>query len=115
MCFRAEKESVQVQKYSQFFKSQKRKAICNFCDQIELNLSLSFFKLNCLHRPFFCQKKGKSCAKQRQAQAVLHKKEKHKGKKTLRAYCDLAYREEGKEKSIIAAGPLRVAAVIAGI
>lgn len=46
---------------------------------------------------------------------MLHKKEKHKGKKTLRAHCDLAYREEGKEKSIIAAGPLRVAAVIAGI
>lgn len=45
----------------------------------------------------------------------FHKKEKHKGKKTLRAHCDLAYREKGKEKSIIAVGPLRVAAVIAGI
>lgn len=57
----------------------------------------------------------KSCEERRNAEDVLHKKEKHKGKKTLRAHSDLAYREEGKEKSIIAAGPLRVAAVIAGI
>lgn len=47
---------------------------------------------------------------------MKHKKEKHKGKKSLRAaHCDLAYREKGKEESIIAAGPLRVAAVIAGM
>lgn len=57
-----------------------------------------------------------SSKKKRNEENNLHKKEKkHKGKKTLWAHCDLAYREKGKEKSIIAAGPLRVAAVIAGI
>lgn len=66
-----------------------------------------------MFRLFFFFKKH--CEERRKAEDVLHKKEKHKGKKTLRAHCDLAYREEGKEKSIIAAGPLRVAAVIAGI
>lgn len=45
----------------------------------------------------------------------LKKKENYRRKKTLRAHCDLACMEKGKEKSIIAAGPLRVAAVIAGI
>lgn len=114
MCFRTENESVHVQKYSRFFKSQKKKAVCRFCDQIEVNPS-SFLNLTAYMRPFDRPKKGKWCAEHRQARAVLHKKEKHKGKKSLRADCDLAYREEGKEKSIIAAGPLREAAVIAGI
>lgn len=50
-----------------------------------------------------------------EAQTDWQEKGRHKGKESLRAQRDLAYREKGKEESIIAAGPLRVAAVIAGI
>lgn len=70
---------------------------------------LSFLTSLCLETLILSNKK------KRNEENNLHKKKKHKGKKTLWAHCDLAYREKGKEKSIIAAGPLRVAAVIAGI
>lgn len=50
-----------------------------------------------------------------EAQTKWREEEKHKGRRSLRARRDLACREKGKEESITAAGPLRVAAVIAGI
>lgn len=65
------------------------------------------FKLHCVQRPWFYLVK--------EEKRITCKRRKITKEKTLWAHCDLAYREKGKEKSIIAAGPLRVAAVIAGI
>lgn len=79
--------------------------MCNFWDEIQLNLSY-FLHLTAYTETVQSRDGHRLCCTRRKST---------KERKVLQAYCDLAYRGEGKEKSIIAAGPLRVAAVIAGI